>query len=86
MDVENLRSHYARTLKDWLARYEGHVDKVREMFDESFVAAWRLYLSGSVSAFQLGQLQLFQVLFQRQGADELPITRDRMLSSGLAYR
>ncbi|MEJ2086934.1 MAG: cyclopropane-fatty-acyl-phospholipid synthase [Gammaproteobacteria bacterium] len=86
MDVENLRSHYARTLKDWLARYEAHVDKVREMFDESFVAAWRLYLSGSVSAFQLGQLQLFQVLFQRQGADELPITRDRMLSSGLAYR
>jgi cyclopropane-fatty-acyl-phospholipid synthase len=79
MDVENLRSHYARTLKHWLERYEMNVDKVREMFDENFVAAWRLYLSGSISAFQQGQLQLFQVLFQRQGANTLPITRDRML-------
>ncbi len=79
MDVENLRSHYARTLTHWLDRFERNVDRVREMFDDSFVQAWRLYLSGSISAFTQGQLQLFQVLFQRQGADILPITRDRML-------
>ncbi|MGE0622297.1 MAG: class I SAM-dependent methyltransferase [Pseudomonadales bacterium] len=78
MDVENLRTHYARTLTHWLERFERNVDKVRDMFDESFVQAWRLYLSGSVSAFTQGQLQLFQVLFQRQGANALPVTRDRM--------
>ena len=78
MDVENLRSHYARTLTHWLERFEQNVEKVRDMFDESFVQAWRLYLSGSISAFTQGQLQLFQVLFQRQGADALPVTRDRM--------
>ncbi|MGD8833020.1 MAG: cyclopropane-fatty-acyl-phospholipid synthase family protein [Pseudomonadales bacterium] len=79
MDVENLRSHYARTLTHWLERFERNVERVREMFDENFVHAWRLYLSGSISAFTQGQLQLFQVLFQRQGANALPVTRERML-------
>jgi len=78
MDVENLRAHYARTLTDWLERFERNVGRVRDMFDESFVHAWRLYLAGSISAFTQGQLQLFQVLFQRQGANALPVTRDRM--------
>ncbi|HEY5644484.1 MAG TPA: cyclopropane-fatty-acyl-phospholipid synthase family protein [Pseudomonadales bacterium] len=78
MDVENLRPHYARTLTHWLERFERNVDRVRDMFDESFVQAWRLYLSGSKSAFTQGQLQLYQVLFQRQGANALPMTRDRM--------
>ncbi len=82
MDVENLRSHYARTLTDWLDRYEANAAQIVEMFDEQFLAAWRLYLSGSISAFQHGQLQLFQVLFQRQGADVLPITRDRLYLNG----
>jgi len=78
MDVENLRAHYARTLTDWLERFERNVDRVRDMFDENFVHAWRLYLAGSISAFTQGQLQLFQVLFQRQGANALPVIRDRM--------
>lgn len=81
MDVENLRTHYAKTLSHWLERYEENADVVRELFDDNFLQAWRLYLSGSISAFSQGQLQLFQVLFQRQGADALPITRERMMPS-----
>jgi cyclopropane-fatty-acyl-phospholipid synthase len=81
MDVENLRTHYARTISHWLERYEDNEDVVRDLFDDNFVQAWRLYLSGSISAFSQGQLQLFQVLFQRQGADALPITRERMVQS-----
>jgi cyclopropane-fatty-acyl-phospholipid synthase len=81
MDVENLRTHYARTISHWLERYEENEDVVRDLFDDNFVQAWRLYLSGSISAFSQGQLQLFQVLFQRQGADALPITRERMVQS-----
>ncbi|MEQ8483894.1 MAG: cyclopropane-fatty-acyl-phospholipid synthase family protein [Pseudomonadales bacterium] len=78
VDVENLRPHYAQTLRHWLARYEEHVDQVAAMFDDDFVRAWRLYLSGSVAAFTEGQLQLFQVLFRRPGCRHLPATRDRM--------
>jgi cyclopropane-fatty-acyl-phospholipid synthase len=78
VDVENLRPHYAQTLRHWLERYEANADKVAGMFDEDFVRAWRLYLSGSVAAFTEGQLQLFQVLFRRPGCRSLPLTRDRM--------
>jgi cyclopropane-fatty-acyl-phospholipid synthase len=79
LDVENLRLHYARTLHHWLERYEGVVDKVRSMFaDESFVRMWRLYLAGSIAAFETGVLQLFQVLFTKQDNNAVPFTREYM--------
>lgn len=76
LDVENLRLHYARTLEHWLHRFENHLDKVRGMYDESFVRAWRLYLAGSIANFSGGYLQLFQVLFSRPHTNTLPVTRD----------
>ncbi len=75
LDVENIRLHYAKTLQGWLDRYEQNVDHVRDMFDETFVRAWRLYLTGSIAAFVHGNLQLFQVLFARSGVNEIPWTR-----------
>jgi cyclopropane-fatty-acyl-phospholipid synthase len=75
LDVENIRLHYARTLEHWLERYEQNVDAVRNMFDETFVRAWRLYLVGSIAAFLTGKLQLFQVLYARSGVNNVPWTR-----------
>ncbi len=74
-DVENLRRHYERTAAEWLARFEQHVDSVRAMFDERFVRAWRLYLAGTTVAFRLSLLQLFQVVFYRDGFNGGPWTR-----------
>ncbi|MEZ5582931.1 MAG: class I SAM-dependent methyltransferase [Candidatus Competibacteraceae bacterium] len=51
LDVENLRLHYAKTLEHWLARFEQATDQVRQMYDDDFVRAWRLYLAGSISTF-----------------------------------
>jgi cyclopropane-fatty-acyl-phospholipid synthase len=82
LDVENLRLHYARTLEHWLERYEENIDAVRSMFDESFVRAWRLYLGGSMKAFEHGTLQLFQVVFARSGVNEIPRTRRHMYPPG----
>jgi cyclopropane-fatty-acyl-phospholipid synthase len=75
LDVENLRLHYAKTLEHWLARYETATDQVEAMFGPLFVRAWRLYLAGSLAAFRCGKLQLFQVLFQRNGDNRIPWTR-----------
>lgn len=75
LDVENLRLHYAKTLEHWLERYERHVPQVREMFDDRFVRAWRLYLTGSIAAFTTGALQLFQILFARPRDNSIPWTR-----------
>jgi cyclopropane-fatty-acyl-phospholipid synthase len=77
-DVENLRPHYAQTLRQWHERFEANAGRIGEMFDEHFVRAWRLYLCGSVAAFTEGQLQLFQVLFRRPDCRKLPSTRDHM--------
>ena len=75
VDVENLRPHYAQTLIHWRERFEASRDRVREMFDEQFVRMWYFYLSGSISGFSRGGLQLFQVLFQRPHSPRLPTTR-----------
>jgi len=75
LDVENLRLHYAKTLEHWLARFEAATDRVDEMFGPRFVRTWRLYLAGSLAAFRCGKLQLFQVLFQRNGDNHIPWTR-----------
>jgi cyclopropane-fatty-acyl-phospholipid synthase len=76
LDVENIRLHYAETLRHWWERYERSVDRVREMFDDRFVRMWRLYLAGSMVAFEVGNLQLFQVLFARGIDNDIPRTRE----------
>jgi cyclopropane-fatty-acyl-phospholipid synthase len=75
LDVENLRLHYARTLRHWLERYEAASERVKSMFDEKFVRMWRLYLAGSVAAFTMGTLQLFQVVFAPRDNNDIPLTR-----------
>jgi cyclopropane-fatty-acyl-phospholipid synthase len=74
-DVENLRLHYAMTLRHWFDRFEQHAADVSAMFDEAFVRAWRLYLAGSQVAFETGTMQLFQIVFNRRGSATLPWTR-----------
>jgi len=75
LDVENIRLHYARTLRHWLERYEANIHTIKEMFDDNFIRAWRLYLAGSLSAFTAGHLQLFQVVFARELNNEIPWSR-----------
>ena len=75
LDVENLRLHYRDTLVHWLARFETNSDSVRTMFDEDFVRTWRLYLSGSAASFDMGRLQLFQVLFTHESNNQIPRNR-----------
>jgi cyclopropane-fatty-acyl-phospholipid synthase len=82
LDVENIRLHYAETLRAWLARYEDEVDSVRKTFGEPFVRAWRFYLAGSITAFVRGTLQLFQVVFTRSGMNRIPSTRKHMYPDG----
>lgn len=75
LDVENLRLHYALTLRHWLARFEASADQVRTMFDDTFVRAWRLYLAGSQAAFATGWMQLFQIVIARGTSNAIPWTR-----------
>ena len=75
IDVENLRLHYARTLREWLARFDRAADTVRAMYDEEFIQAWRLYLAGCSAAFFANSIQLFQVVCAPADNNDVPWTR-----------
>ena len=75
IDVENLRLHYARTLREWLTRFDRAADTVRAMYDEEFVRAWRLYLAGCSAAFLANSIQLFQVVCAPSRNNDVPWTR-----------
>ena len=75
LDVENLRRHYAQTLRHWLELFEQASGRIEQMFDAKFVRMWRMYLAGSIAGFTTGTLQLFQVLFATRQNNDVPMTR-----------
>lgn len=81
LDVENMRLHYAKTLEHWLDRFNAEETVVTEMFDDAFVRAWRLYLTGSIAAFLTSSLQLFQMVFARGRDNTVPWSREHIYSS-----
>jgi len=80
-DVENIRLHYSKTLELWSQRFEQHKKTITEMMDEEFVKAWSLYLHGSNAAFNVGELQLFQVVFSHPDNKNIPWSRQYMYDS-----
>ena len=76
LDVENLRLHYALTLRHWRERFEQHEPAVREQYGAEFVRTWRMYLAGSEASFVSGSVQLFQILFARGETNRVHWTRD----------
>ena len=75
LDVENLRLHYASTLREWRTLFEQSQARVAALFDDRFVRMWRLYLAGSEAAFVTGEMQLFQVVFTGGANNVIPWTR-----------
>jgi cyclopropane-fatty-acyl-phospholipid synthase len=78
LDVENLRRHYALTLRHWLARYAAHAPRALELVGPERARTWHLYLAGSIAAFEAGSLELFQVLYTRKESQRFPWTRARL--------
>jgi cyclopropane-fatty-acyl-phospholipid synthase len=77
-DIENLREHYARTLRAWIANLERNRAAAVAAAGEQSYRAWRLYLAGSAQGFRVGRMGVFQSLLARPRGDghvELPPTR-----------
>ncbi|MEX2550881.1 MAG: class I SAM-dependent methyltransferase, partial [Nitriliruptoraceae bacterium] len=77
-DVEQLRPHYALTLRHWVANLEGSWDEAVAEVGARTARVWRAYLSGSVVGFETGDLGVVQTLAVKPGAD-LPLGRGWML-------
>lgn len=84
-DVENLREHYALTLKHWVRRLEANRDRARALVGEPRYRIFRLYMAGASVGFQHGAYQLNQTLFAKLNRDhaEVPMTRADLYDSSL---
>ena len=76
-DVENLRRHYARTLRCWSDSYEAHSEKLHTMVDEQKFRIWRVYLAGCAYAFENDDVAIYQIVGRKAGraASTLPWSR-----------
>jgi len=62
---ENLRQHYAMTLRDWCANLVEHWDEAVAEVGLPTAKVWGLYMAGSRLGFESNGIQLHQVLMQR---------------------
>lgn len=76
-DVENLREHYALTLRHWVSRLEACRAEVLAATDETTYRTWRLFMTGSAHGFETGKINVNQTLLAKQDGshDGLPLTR-----------
>ncbi|HEY1656408.1 MAG TPA: cyclopropane-fatty-acyl-phospholipid synthase family protein [Candidatus Tumulicola sp.] len=77
-DVENLREHYARTLRAWIANLAANRQTAIDLAGERAERVWRLYVTGSARGFARGRMGLAQSLFAKprpDGKSRIPSTR-----------
>jgi len=66
---ENLREHYALTLKGWCENLEANWDECVQEAGEGTAKVWGLYMAGSRMSFERNDIQLHQVLAVKPDAD-----------------
>ena len=81
-DVENLREHYALTLRAWVQRLEEHHDEAVALVGESVYRTWRLYMSFSAVQFETAQICVNQSLLAKpvNGRVAIPMSRADLYS------
>lgn len=79
LDVENLRPHYAATLRHWVRRLEDSEARARSLVGDATYNTWRLYMAGSARGFAVGRMGVVQMLLAKRdarGTVKAPATRD----------
>jgi cyclopropane-fatty-acyl-phospholipid synthase len=77
-DVENLRDHYAYTLRHWIRRLEENAGQARQIVGETVYRCWRLFLVAGLREITVGPGNLYQTLLvkpEKRGSG-LPLRRE----------
>lgn len=69
MHEENLRRHYALTLREWCANLRDNWDECVAEVGEGTARVWGVYMAGSRIGFERNEVQLHQVLAVKTGDD-----------------
>lgn len=83
-DIENLRMHYALTLREWDTRVRNVRHEIIARYDDEFYRMWIFYLAGATAAFESGGMCNHQYQFVRDRR-ALPLSRDYMLAAEQEY-
>ncbi len=78
-DLENLREHYAMTVRAWWQRLESHQDEAILLVGEFTYRAYRLYLAAVIRTFERRVNGVCQYLFSRtleNGRCRMPTNRN----------
>ena len=67
-DIQNLGEHYDPTLMAWWQRFDDAWPRLRARYGDSFYRMWKFYLQVSAATFRSRFMQLYQVVFTKQGA------------------
>jgi cyclopropane-fatty-acyl-phospholipid synthase len=65
---ENLKPHYAETLKRWAKNFSANWDEIQQlgdMYGDRFYRMWYLYLQSFEASFRYGGLHVYQLLFYK---------------------
>lgn len=76
-DVENLRMHYAMTLREWVKRLEANHDAALNYVSEDAYRVWRFYMAACAMEFEAEGTGIYQVLASKRGSGKLPVPLTR---------
>jgi cyclopropane-fatty-acyl-phospholipid synthase len=76
--VENLREHYALTLRAWVRNLEESYTEAVRLAGAGRARVWRLYLASSALGFEGGEIEIHQTLAVRSaaGSSGMPLRPD----------
>lgn len=66
-DWHNFGADYDKTLMAWHRNFVKHWDTLKDRYDESFYRMWNYYLLACAGGFRSRDLQLWQIVFVKQG-------------------
>lgn len=66
-DWHNFSTYYDQTLMAWFDNFNAHWDELKKDYDERFYRMWKYYLLGCAAGFRARYLQLWQVVFSKEG-------------------
>ena len=75
LNIENLHTDYAETLRHWTTRFEERLDEAERLAGTERLRVWRLYLRAARNSFETGRNAVYQLLCSRpltEGSSSAP--------------
>ena len=66
-DFHNFGADYDRTLMAWFHNFDANWKHLHKRYDERFYRMWKYYLLACAGAFRARNIQLWQLVFTKNG-------------------